>query len=193
MADAMDALSTPAAPSDAHAQFPSLAASSSCPAAPGCAPGAPAGTPAMSPLLCGRRMFLAAIVVASKFLQDQTYSNRTWSKISGLATREIEQLERIFLHTIHYNLMVDTAQWTRWTQELSSNWSRAKQALLSPLPAAQPKFGSPEPWRPNPDTRLHRANSENVIGQTFPFDAGLLRSDRNRTATAASIRRPSSS
>lgn len=138
-------------------------------------------------------MFLAAIVVASKFLQDQTYSNRTWSKISGLATREIEQLERIFLHTIHYNLMVDTAQWTRWTQELSSNWSRAKQALLSPLPAAQPKFGSPEPWRPNPDTRLHRANSENVIGQTFPFDAGLLRSDRNRTATAASIRRPSSS
>lgn len=28
------------------------------------------------PVICGRRMFLAALVCASKFLQDRTYSNR---------------------------------------------------------------------------------------------------------------------
>lgn len=28
------------------------------------------------PVICGRRMFLAALIIASKFLQDRTYSNR---------------------------------------------------------------------------------------------------------------------
>lgn len=31
------------------------------------------------PVVCGRRMFLAALIIASKFLQDRTYSNRGWS------------------------------------------------------------------------------------------------------------------
>lgn len=28
------------------------------------------------PVVCGRRMFLAALIIASKFIQDRTYSNR---------------------------------------------------------------------------------------------------------------------
>ena len=136
-------------------------------------------------------MFLAAIVVASKFLQDQTYSNRTWSKISGLAPREIEQLERIFLHTIQYDLVVDAAQWSRWTQELSSNWVRAKPAPPAAADAPRPATAA-EVRKAAPDQRLHRAISENVIGQTLPFDAGILQSDRNRHTRASFVRRPSS-
>lgn len=30
------------------------------------------------PVVCGRRMFLAALICASKFLQDRNYSNRAW-------------------------------------------------------------------------------------------------------------------
>ncbi|CAJ0889916.1 13790_t:CDS:2 [Entrophospora sp. SA101] len=30
---------------------------------------------------CGRRMFLASLIVASKYLQDNNYSNNAWSKI----------------------------------------------------------------------------------------------------------------
>ncbi|KAG1225235.1 hypothetical protein G6F35_003528 [Rhizopus arrhizus] len=33
---------------------------------------------------CGRRMFLASLVVASKFVQDKTYRNSAWAKIAGL-------------------------------------------------------------------------------------------------------------
>jgi hypothetical protein len=33
---------------------------------------------------CGRRMFLAALILSSKSLQDRNYSARAWSKISGL-------------------------------------------------------------------------------------------------------------
>jgi hypothetical protein len=42
-------------------------------------------------LQCGRRMFLAALILASKYLQDRNYSARAWSKISGLNTQEINQ------------------------------------------------------------------------------------------------------
>ena len=41
---------------------------------------------------CGRRMFLAALVLASKYLQDRNYSARAWSKISGLQIKETMRL-----------------------------------------------------------------------------------------------------
>lgn len=200
MADTADALPPSRTSREPEPCFPSLAASAPYAAAQlGCLGSAPGGAQSMSPLLCGRRMFLAAIVVASKFLQDQTYSNRTWSKISGLAPREIEQLERIFLHTIQYDLVVDAAQWSRWTQELSSNWVRAKPAQPVATDASRPAAAAAAAAtaaaggrKSAPDQRLHRAISENVIGQTLPYDAGILQSDRDRHTRAAFVRRPSS-
>ncbi|KAL4400898.1 PHO85 cyclin-5 [Malassezia pachydermatis] len=125
-----------------------------------------------SPLLCGRRMFLAAIVVASKFLQDRTYSNRTWSKISGLETREIEQLERVFLQTIHYNLVVSESEWAQWTKELSLHCHRNKLASFTSSQLSDKNI--PEAYKQRPaSARLHRVTSENVIGQAFQFDASL--------------------
>lgn len=40
-------------------------------------------------LQCGRRMFLAALILASKYLQDRNYSARAWSKISGLDRKSV--------------------------------------------------------------------------------------------------------
>ena len=37
-------------------------------------------------LQCGRRTFLSALILASKYLQDRNYSARAWNKISGLNT-----------------------------------------------------------------------------------------------------------
>ena len=118
-----------------------------------------------SPLLCGRRMFLAAIVVASKFLQDRTYSNRTWSKISGLRTIEIDQVERVFLKTIRYDLVVSDALWRKWTADLSVFCSNK-----SPFVGLGQYYEKP---LTAPASRLHRVTSENVIGQAFQFDSSL--------------------
>lgn len=60
------------------------------------------------PVLCGRRMFLAALICASKFLQDRTYSNRAWAKISSLPVTEINNNEKAFLELLDYNLYVDS-------------------------------------------------------------------------------------
>ena len=64
---------------------------------------------------CGRRMFLAALILASKYLQDRNYSARAWSKISGLRVCEINQNEWAFLEAVDYKLHVPESRFQRWT------------------------------------------------------------------------------
>ncbi|ETS78487.1 hypothetical protein PFICI_10549 [Pestalotiopsis fici W106-1] len=66
-------------------------------------------------LQCGRRMFLAALILASKYLQDRNYSARAWSKISGLATQEINQNEMAFLLAVNWKLHITDDVFQRWT------------------------------------------------------------------------------
>jgi len=66
-------------------------------------------------LQCGRRMFLSALILASKYLQDRNYSARAWSKISGLNTQEINQNEMAFLLAVNWKLHITDAVFQRWT------------------------------------------------------------------------------
>lgn len=66
-------------------------------------------------LQCGRRMFLAALILASKYLQDRNYSARAWSKISGLNTQEINQNEIAFLLAVNWKLHITDDVFQRWT------------------------------------------------------------------------------
>ncbi|KAJ6113247.1 hypothetical protein N7523_006564 [Penicillium sp. IBT 18751x] len=69
----------------------------------------------MRAMQCGRRMFLAALILASKYLQDRNYSARAWSKISGLNTLEINQNELMFLQAVGWRLHISEATFQRWT------------------------------------------------------------------------------
>jgi hypothetical protein len=64
---------------------------------------------------CGRRMFLAALILASKYLQDRNYSARAWSKISGLSIQEINVNEMAFLKAIDWKLHISEAVFQKWT------------------------------------------------------------------------------
>lgn len=66
-------------------------------------------------LQCGRRMFLSALILASKYLQDRNYSARAWSKISGLNTLEINQNEMAFLLAVNWRIHITDAVFQRWT------------------------------------------------------------------------------
>lgn len=70
----------------------------------------------MRAMQCGRRMFLAALILASKYLQDRNYSARAWSKISGLNTVEINQNELMFLQSVGWRLHISEATFQRWTE-----------------------------------------------------------------------------
>lgn len=90
------------------------------------------------PVLCGRRMFLAALICASKFLQDRTYSNRAWAKISSLPVPEINSNEKAFLEVLDYNLYVNAdlfRNWTRRLQDLADKQDRKQSLSVSPIGA----------------------------------------------------------
>ncbi|KAK9712647.1 PHO85 cyclin-5 [Basidiobolus ranarum] len=64
---------------------------------------------------CGRRMFLSAIIVATKFLQDKGIANTAWSRLSGLSVKEINANERIFLELLEYNIFVNSPLFSWWS------------------------------------------------------------------------------
>lgn len=59
-----------------------------------------------SPLCCPRRTFLACLILASKFMQDRSYSNRAWAKLAGLPPREIGRCERALGDALEWRLWV---------------------------------------------------------------------------------------
>ncbi|KZM18779.1 PHO85 cyclin-5 [Ascochyta rabiei] len=67
-------------------------------------------------LQCGRRMFLAALILASKYLQDRNYSARAWSKISGLKVCEINTNEMAFLQAVNWKLHITDPVWEKWQE-----------------------------------------------------------------------------
>lgn len=67
-------------------------------------------------LQCGRRMFLAALILASKYLQDRNYSARAWSKISGLKVCEINTNEMAFLAAVNWKLHITDPVWEKWQE-----------------------------------------------------------------------------
>lgn len=77
--------------------------------------------PLPSPLLCPRRAFLAALILASKFTQDKCYSNRAWAKVSGLPAREISRCERA---------LGDALDWRLWVGKTTP----AVQNITTPAP-----------------------------------------------------------
>ncbi|KEQ84437.1 hypothetical protein M438DRAFT_273913, partial [Aureobasidium pullulans EXF-150] len=72
-------------------------------------------SPSVRSLQCGRRMFLAALILASKYLQDRNYSAKAWSKMSGLKAAEINLNERAFLEAVSWKLHIPDHLFKRWT------------------------------------------------------------------------------
>ncbi|KAI7903933.1 cyclin-domain-containing protein [Cokeromyces recurvatus] len=70
---------------------------------------------------CGRRMFLAALISAHKYLQDKTYKNSAWSKVSGLSVEEINHAEKVLLELLDYRLYVKKETYDEWITILQSH------------------------------------------------------------------------
>ena len=82
---------------------------------------------------CGRRMFLSALMLASKFLQDRNYSTRAWGKITGLATLEINMNELKFLDAVNWKLHISKEKFERWSHIVIALSGPPKPGL-SPFP-----------------------------------------------------------
>ncbi|KAF8608321.1 hypothetical protein BDV93DRAFT_247096 [Ceratobasidium sp. AG-I] len=73
---------------------------------PGSVPPAIERTPRERVLTDARRVFLASLVLACKFVFDKPYDNRSWSLISGLGSRDIGECERVVGDVLDWRLWV---------------------------------------------------------------------------------------
>lgn len=119
----------------------------------------PTDCPTSRTLMCGRRMFLAALILASKYLQDRNYSAKAWSKMSGLRAVEINANERVYLEKINWKLHIPEPIFKRWTDVVLKYTPNAQppspgSGMLtwrSVVPILTPELDTvPMPYTPRP-------------------------------------------
>ncbi|SCV99479.1 LAFE_0A04060g1_1 [Lachancea fermentati] len=67
---------------------------------------------------CAKRIYLSCLVIAHKFLNDQTFSMKTWQCISGLSSKDITTMERWCLGKLEYELLLDDDKLNMWVRNV---------------------------------------------------------------------------
>lgn len=96
------------------------------------------------------RLLTIALVLGNKFLDDNTYTNKTWAEITGIFIKEIHVMETEFLTNIRYSLFVSKSQWEDWQTILERLWiysvglikiqSSLRNALSTSMPISNSLF-----------------------------------------------------
>ncbi|RWA05775.1 hypothetical protein EKO27_g9326 [Xylaria grammica] len=117
------------------------------------------------------RLLTVALMLGNKFLDDNTYTNKTWAEVSGISVKEIHVMEVEFLSNMRYGLLTSKEHWQEWLRKLACyhqycERARAEEAARQVQPA--PTHLSPNQKRftpplPSPTailpTSMHGASS----------------------------------
>ncbi|PVF97555.1 hypothetical protein CPB86DRAFT_734576, partial [Serendipita vermifera] len=85
---------------------------------------------------------IIALMLANKFMDDNTYTNKSWAAICGVTLDRINTMEREFLKAINHALHVDVNRFMSWIRIMQSFFmqrqsrfdSRARSRKMAPLP-----------------------------------------------------------
>jgi hypothetical protein len=102
------------------------------------------------------RLLTVALMLGNKFLDDNTYTNKTWAEVSGISVKEIHVMEVEFLSNMRYGLLTSKEQWQEWLQKLAcyhkycerarmEETTRQAQAVPIRVSPNQGRFASPLP------------------------------------------------
>ncbi|KAL5342303.1 cyclin-domain-containing protein [Aspergillus crustosus] len=122
------------------------------------------------------RLMTIALMLGNKFLDDNTYTNKTWADVSRISVQEIHVMEVEFLSNLRYNLFASKEEWTQWhvkldlfadffnnaplasdnyevlptppVLRLSPNFGPTTRTQLSPISSTRPPSPSNEPLHP---------------------------------------------
>ena len=64
------------------------------------------------------RIILVSTLLASKYFNDFSYSNKYWSKIGGISVQELNQLEISMLFTIDWKIHVDEEEYVNFEKKI---------------------------------------------------------------------------
>ncbi|KAJ5835201.1 hypothetical protein N7447_001227 [Penicillium robsamsonii] len=114
------------------------------------------------------RLMTVALMLGNKYLDDNTYTNKTWAEVSGIAVHEIHIMEVEFLSNIRYDLFASETEWSRWHTKLGLFADYFNQASMLPveptmLRVSPPRVQSQSPSAklPSPGTDVFRSQQPN--------------------------------
>ncbi|QLL33382.1 hypothetical protein HG536_0E02930 [Torulaspora globosa] len=67
---------------------------------------------------CSKRVFLSCLILANKFLNDNSFAMKTWHMISGLRQKDLCLMERWCLDRLDYKLLVTETEYAVFENRL---------------------------------------------------------------------------
>ncbi|KAF1983119.1 hypothetical protein K402DRAFT_414554 [Aulographum hederae CBS 113979] len=83
------------------------------------------------------RLFTVALMLGNKFLDDNTYTNKTWAEVSGISVQEVHIMEVEFLSNMRYSLFTSEEQWKNWHVKLGKFGTHYERAMRAADAAAR--------------------------------------------------------
>lgn len=128
----------------------------------------------LNPAVRGRagseyRLLTVALMLGNKFLDDNTYTNKTWADVSYLSVSDIHLMEVEFLSNMRYSLLTTEGEWDEWLNKLGSFYDYYEAARSLPSPAL--KLAIPSPTAP-----LHSSPLASPVAYANPGLSGSVAS-----------------
>lgn len=105
------------------------------------------------------RLLTVALMLGNKFLDDNTYTNKTWAEVSGISVQEVHIMEVEFLSNMRYSLFTSQKKWEEWHTVLGkfgTFFDRASKlsasVATSPTGPPTPSLAIPSAIVPSPPT-----------------------------------------
>ncbi|KAI1795146.1 hypothetical protein LXA43DRAFT_65987 [Ganoderma leucocontextum] len=83
------------------------------------------------------RLILLGCMLANKWLDDHTFSNKTWHTISNVPIRSLNRLEALALDIFQYDLSITTEQWSTWMSDVMA-YHQTLSSPMFPQPISRP-------------------------------------------------------
>lgn len=103
------------------------------------------------------RLLTVALMLGNKFLDDNTYTNKTWAEVSGIPVNEIHIMEVEFLSNMRYDLYASAEKWSQWKTKLGRFGAFYDKA--SQFPVVDEPRQIPPPVTPITRTLSHKLPS----------------------------------
>lgn len=119
------------------------------------------------------RILVVALMLANKFLDDNTYSLSAWVEVSGFPTHELVQCEKEYLLALDFQLYVGESEYLNWLRVLENFVARR----IHPLPMRSRRHS----------TATLGLQPPNVIHNTLPSRAFNLQASQSLNTSKRSL------
>ncbi|KAI9478847.1 MAG: cyclin-domain-containing protein [Benjaminiella poitrasii] len=126
------------------------------------------------------RLFTTALILANKYMDDNTFTNKTWSEVSGIPLKELNIMEREFLAALQYKICIHHTQFFTWTVQCQHFLT---QFLVAPALLESVVASSITPICTS--SKMRQTNKRSA--DHFPVDDTVISLKRRSMAPSASL------